>query len=141
MDFSRRDLSALLPSLLFAAKAEAASGTLPSKTFPFGDLPMKTNGENQTRAVLDGRSQSGCPLEIHVTNLPPGGMPHPAHRHVHDEMILVQEGTMEVTIEGKKSKLGPGSVAYVHSNEEHGWQNVGSTRAQYFVIAIGRQNA
>ena len=55
--------------------------------------------------------------------------------------ILVQEGEMEVTIEGKSTRIGPGSVAYVHSNEMHGWRNVGTTRAQYFVIAIGRQKA
>jgi quercetin dioxygenase-like cupin family protein len=82
-------------------------------------------------------THAGCRLEVHLTSLPPGGMPHPAHHHVHEEMILVQEGTMEVTIVGKKTRLGPGSVAFVHSNEEHGWQNVGDTRAQYFVIAIG----
>jgi quercetin dioxygenase-like cupin family protein len=33
--------------------------------------------------------------------------------------------------------LGPGSAAYVASNEVHGWRNVGTTRAQYFVLAIG----
>jgi quercetin dioxygenase-like cupin family protein len=55
-----------------------------------------------------------------------------------EEMILIREGTMEVTIAGRSAKLGPGSVAYVASNEEHGWHNAGTTRAHYFVLAIGR---
>jgi quercetin dioxygenase-like cupin family protein len=54
------------------------------------------------------------------------------------EMILVREGTMEVTIAGRSAKLGPGSVGYVASNEQHGWRNVGTRRAHYFVPAIGR---
>jgi uncharacterized cupin superfamily protein len=127
--------------MLLAEQAESAAGELPSKGYPFDQLPVKVNGQNQSRAVLDGISHSGCPIELHITNLPPGGAPHPPHHHVHEEMILVQTGTMEVTISGEKTKLGPGSVAYVHSNEEHGWQNVGDTRAQYFVLAIGKKEA
>jgi quercetin dioxygenase-like cupin family protein len=56
---------------------------------------------------------------------------------VHEEMLLLREGTMEITIEGKKSRLGPGGVVYVASNEEHGWQNVGTTPARYFIVALG----
>ena len=56
-------------------------------------------------------------------------------------MIMIHEGTMEVTISGKSTKLGPGSTAYVASNEEHGWKNVGDKRALYFVLALGRDKA
>jgi mannose-6-phosphate isomerase-like protein (cupin superfamily) len=100
-------------------------------------LTVNTKGDNQTRAVFDGETHLGYPIELHITNLPAGGAPHPPHHHVHEEMILVQEGTMEVTISGRTTSLGPGSVAYVASNEVHGWRNVSTTRAQYFVLAIG----
>jgi len=53
-------------------------------------------------------------------------------------MILIREGIMEVTIAGRSAKLGPGSVAYVASNDQHGWRNAGATRAHYFVLSIGR---
>jgi mannose-6-phosphate isomerase-like protein (cupin superfamily) len=143
MKYSRRDVAALLPALLAAGSAKAAGDAteLPSKVFDFDQLrARKQDNGNVTRPVLDGKAHAGCPLEIHITNLPAGGAPHPPHRHEHDEMVLVQEGTMEVTIEGKSTRIGPGSMAYVHSNEEHGWRNVGTTRAQYFVIAVGRRN-
>ena len=52
-------------------------------------------------------------------------------------MIFIREGTLEVTISGKSVQLGPGSAALVASNEEHGWRNVGSGRARYFVLALG----
>ena len=44
---------------------------------------------------------------------------------------------MEVTISGKAAMLGPGSVAYMASNEEHGWRNAGTTGALYFIVAFG----
>ncbi len=73
-----------------------------------------------------------------MTELAPGEAPHPPHHHVHEEMVLIQEGSLEVTITGRSAKLGPGSAAYVASNEEHGWRNVGTTRARYFVLALGQ---
>jgi quercetin dioxygenase-like cupin family protein len=127
----------LLP-LLAAAKGGAQSVVLPSKTYGFDQLPVEASGENKLRKVLDGETHAGVRIELHETELPPGGAPHPPHHHVQEEMILIREGTMEVTIAGRSAKLGPGSAAYVASNEEHGWHNAGATRAHYFVLAIGR---
>ena len=138
VNFSRRDLSLLLPALVAANVVAAEPATLPSKAFLFDDLPVRKTGENRSRAMFNGLTHSGFPLEMHQTELAPGDEPHPPHHHVHEEMMMVREGTMEVTISGKISTLGPGSVAYVASGEEHGWRNVGKTRAQYFVVALGQ---
>jgi quercetin dioxygenase-like cupin family protein len=137
MTFSRRDLSRLLP-LLAAGKSGAQNPALPSRTYPFDQLKVETSGDNRARPVFDGETHAGVHIELHETELPPGGAPHPRHHHVHEEMILIREGTMEVTISGHSARLGPGSVAYVASNEEHGWRNAGAGRAHYFVLAIGR---
>jgi mannose-6-phosphate isomerase-like protein (cupin superfamily) len=112
---------------------------LPSTATPFDQLKKKSNGGNESWSVLNGMTPAGCPLEVHITNLPPGGMPHPAHHHTHDEMFLVEQGTVEVTINGKGTRLGPNSVAFIHSGDEHGIKNVGTTHAQYFVVAIGAE--
>jgi len=138
MNCTRRDFgrAAMLSA---AGLAGAAAATLPSHVYRFDDLPVKTSGNNVTRAVFNGETHTGFPVEIHMTELPPGGAPHPAHHHVHEEMIMVHEGTMEVTISGKSTTLGPGSMAYVASNEEHGWKNVGNTKALYWVVALGRE--
>ena len=140
MNFSRRDFGLLLPALAAAGAATAETPALPSKTYAFDDLPVRNNGANKTRTVLDGKTHAGFLVEMHITELAPGLVPHPPHHHAHEEMIMIREGTLEVTIAGRSTKLGPGSAAYVASNEEHGWQNVGTTRAQYFVLALGREN-
>jgi quercetin dioxygenase-like cupin family protein len=137
MNYSRRDLSVLLPALAAAASAGAQSAILPSKSYSFDDLKVNVSGANKQRPVLKGDTHENFPVEVHLTELPPGGAPHPPHHHAHEEMILMHEGTMEVTISGKSTKLGPGSVAYVASNEEHGWHNAGTTRALYFILALG----
>jgi quercetin dioxygenase-like cupin family protein len=134
MKYSRRDLG-LLPLAAFAAASSASAGTpLPSKTYRFEDLTIK----NKSRAVLDGETHSGFAIDMHMTELGPGEAPHPPHHHAHEEMVMIHEGTLEVTIAGRSVNLGPGSTAYVASNEEHGWRNAGATRALYFVLALGR---
>jgi mannose-6-phosphate isomerase-like protein (cupin superfamily) len=52
-------------------------------------------------------------------------------------MWLIREGTVELTVNGKNYQLGPGSVGFVHSNDEDGIRNVGAIPATYFVVAIG----
>ena len=133
---SRRDLALLLPAVA-AAQETSKKPMLPSKSFVYEDLPVKENGQNRQRAVLNGATHSGFPVEMHLTQLGSGQAPHPPHKHVHEEMVMLQAGQLDVTIEGKTTRLTPGSVAYVASNELHGWKNPGTERAQYFVIALG----
>ena len=140
MPVTRRDLNLLLPML--AGSAAMAQSTqekkvLPSASFKFEDLPVKVSGENRTRAVLNGVTHNGSGVELHLTELGPGMAPHPPHRHLHEEMVLVQYGELDVTISGNTTRLTPGSVAFVASNEEHGWKNPTTGRTQYFVIALG----
>ncbi|MDQ6665014.1 MAG: cupin domain-containing protein [Acidobacteriota bacterium] len=104
-------------------------------------MPVKENGRNRSRAGFKGETHSGCAIEVHQTELAPGEAPHPPHRHLHDEAIFIREGTLEFTIDGRKTTLGPGSIAYAASNVEHGWRNAGTTAANYFVIAFGSGKA
>lgn len=139
MKYSRRDLGLLLPALT-AGSAAAQTPALPSKIFRFEDLAVRSSGRNRMRAVLEGATHAGVPIELHITELAPGEAPHPPHHHVHEEMILMLEGTVEVTIVDRHATLGPGSSAFVASNEQHGWRNVGNSAARYFVLALGRDS-
>ncbi|HWC01070.1 MAG TPA: cupin domain-containing protein [Bryobacteraceae bacterium] len=140
MEYSRREWSLLLPALA-AAVGKGETAALPSKTYRFEDLPVRENGLNRSRAILNGTTHTGYPIEMHMTELAPGQAPHPPHHHVHEEMVMIQEGTLEVTISGRSVQAGPGSAVFVASNEEHGWRNVGGGRARYFVLALGREKA
>ena len=147
MVFSRRDICRLLPQLTAlvgsaATESFAAEGSvLPSKTYRLENLPVHRSEQNASRPVLEGETHSGWHIELHESDLQPGGTPHPPHHHVHEEMFLVREGTLEVTIAGRTSRLGPGSAAFVASNDEHGIRNVGADDAQYFVLALGRDHS
>ena len=138
MTYSRRDLCLLVTALAASSGAAAQKTALPSKAYPYKELPVRKNGANESRAILSGELHTGCYLEVHQTRLAPGAMPHPPHHHLHEEMFLIREGTLEVTINGHTTRLGPGSVGFAGSNDEHGVRNIGTTPAEYFVVAMGK---
>ncbi|HEY6465004.1 MAG TPA: cupin domain-containing protein [Candidatus Acidoferrales bacterium] len=157
MLIDRRNLMALLPvaiaqGAVLSAVADTAAGqersgsaatsgakaeVLPSAVYEFDKLPVKTSAGATTRAILKGKLATGESIEVHETTLPPGGAPHPPHHHEHSEMWLIREGNVEITIEGKAQHVGPGGLAFVKSNEEHGITNPSDKSTTYFVVAVG----
>ena len=120
-----------------AAKPTASLEVLPSKVYAFDGLPVKKSATSEGRQIFKGKLSTGEEIEAHETTLPPGGAPHPPHHHEHSEMWLIREGTVEITIEGKASRVGPGGLAFVKSNEEHGITNPTDKPTTYFVVAVG----
>src|SRR6185503_12184195 len=84
------------------------------------------------RQVLEAKTFALGYFEIHASTLEPGEAPHPPH--VHDDMeelMIVKEGTVKITIAGKSKVLGPGSIAFAIPGDEHGIENAGTTQATY----------
>jgi quercetin dioxygenase-like cupin family protein len=137
MNPTRRTLLQAIPMLAASSAFAADTQALSSFVKPYSELPVKKNGSNESRPILNGVTHTGEQLEVHETTLAAGSEPHPPHRHVHEELFLLMKGSVTVTIEGKSTLIGPGSAAYVHSNELHGVRNPGPEPAQYFVLEIG----
>jgi mannose-6-phosphate isomerase-like protein (cupin superfamily) len=141
----------LLPALA-AATASAQNQTpaadtsveklprLGTQAYIFNELPVTTNGKNKQRRMFTGKTHTGFKLESHQSDIAPGEVNHPPHQHLREEMMLIREGTMELTISGKPMRLGPGDVGFIGSNEIHNAKNVGTVRAQYFIVNIGRDD-
>jgi len=138
---SRRAAICVALSLLTVAtvcvRVRGAQNPLPSGIFAYEQLTVQKNSTTEIRQMLTGPTHSGYRIDLHETALAVGEMPHAPHKHVHEELLLIREGTVEVTMGGKTTRVGPGSAVYIASNEEHGWKNVGTTPAKYFVMALG----
>ena len=141
MSLSRRDLSMILPALAATLPVAALADDkkmLETQAFDYPDLPVKTNGQNHSRAVFDWQTHTGYPVELHMTELGPGQVPHAPHHHSHEEVMMLRKGVLDATYGGKTVHLTAGSVIYMASNVEHQWRNPGPEPAEYFVIALGK---
>jgi XRE family transcriptional regulator, regulator of sulfur utilization len=145
MKLSRRDFGVLVPSLLAAQSGSTNNDVehlpvMKTERFGFGELPVTTNGRNLQRRMFTAKTHTGFKIESHQSDIAPGEVNHPPHQHLREEMMLIREGVMELTISGKPYRLGPGDVGVIGSNEVHNATNVGTTRAQYFIVNIGRDD-
>jgi len=157
MHCSRRDLGWLIPSLLTAgastplaarqqapaAPAPASVETLPvmkTDAFRYNDLAVTTNGKNRQRRMFTAKTHTGFKIESHQSDIAPGEVNHAPHRHLREEMMLIREGVMDLTINGTPYRLGPGDVGVIGSNELHNAKNVGTSMATYFIVNIGRDD-
>ena len=110
------------------------------KAFPFENLPVRySEAGAPTRAIAQGVVPTGEAIELHETTIQPGKIPHPAHKHPHEEFILVREGTVDLMYGGESHLLPPGSVGYTAPNEMHGLRNAGSTQATYFIFSLSKK--
>ncbi|HEY2658190.1 MAG TPA: cupin domain-containing protein [Caulobacteraceae bacterium] len=79
----------------------------------------------------------GSAVEIFDTRGPTGGGP-PTHRHAWEEIYVVTKGVLDVTVDGKTTRLGPGGFAHVPANTPHSYHTVEDAE---FLTIVTRGNA
>lgn len=125
----------LLVTVFLYMVAIAQTDSLPPGVIHWSVLKAESSNGNERRNILEGRSTHLDYMEIHTTTVAAGKSPHAPHVHIElEEMIIVKEGTITMTIKGVTKILGPGSVAVAMPGDFHGIVNAGTTSATYYVI-------
>jgi quercetin dioxygenase-like cupin family protein len=135
---SRRDLKLLLPALAaVAARAqEPRPAALDTKVYHHKQIPYTGDDKKKGRRFFDGVTHTGYHIEMHETILGPGAETHPPHKHEHEEVVIVMEGSVEMYNEGKTEVAETGSVLYFGSNQMHSSRNAGTTPCRYYVLEL-----
>lgn len=107
-----------------------------SAIFAWDRLEAKATKTGERRAVTDLPTATLANFECHVTTLRAGEAPHAPHRHPDEEIVLVHEGQLDVTINGATTRATPGTIIFVSSGDLHGWRNAGDTTATYYVMRL-----
>jgi quercetin dioxygenase-like cupin family protein len=139
VSISRRDLGWLLPALAAARATEqqlATVETMTSKAYPDDRIPYKGDDRKKGRQFFLAATHGGFKIECHETVLGPGLETHPPHRHEHEEIMIVVEGTVEANMDGVKQTVPPGSVVVFGSNLMHNARNAGSTPSRYYIVEL-----
>lgn len=127
----------LFTLLILVGPIFAQNDLIPSDNYRWKDLKVVKQDSRKTRQILDGPTVFMDRFEIHATTLQPGMAPHAAHKHdTEEELVIIKEGQVKVTIEDQTRILGPGSVAFAEIGDMHGFSNAGDTEATYYVIKM-----
>lgn len=136
MSRTRRAVCSLIPALVMARSAFLV---LADKRIPWHQLRLHTGTKAEhvhMRRILKVKMTTDEQIEGRETTLPPNAFPHPPHTHIHSEISLIRETTVELSIHGGTHRLGLGGLGLVRSNEEHDIKNLGLGPITRFVIAI-----
>jgi quercetin dioxygenase-like cupin family protein len=102
-------------------------------------MSVRHSDKLEFRPIVTGKTVDGCKVAVHESKLAPKSEPHPPHHHNGEEIFMMLDGTLEVTINGQSSLISRGSIAFIGSGDEHGIRNPGDIAARYYVIELGPQ--
>jgi XRE family transcriptional regulator, regulator of sulfur utilization len=137
---TRRDLTIACLSIAGTCCAFALAGQAPGvmgfSVYDWNSIPAQKTETGEVRQFFRAPTATLNQLEVHATTLNPGVASHPPHRHANEEIILVDQGTVDVFGNGVWKTVGPGSVIFNASNSLHAVRNAGTTPATYHVISF-----
>lgn len=103
--------------------------------YKWDELSKKESAERIGYKILEGYSTHLSFLEIHATTQQKGAKP--SKPHVQDsieELIIIKEGKMKMSIDGKSEILETGSAILIPPLTEQSMENVGDGPMTYYVI-------
>ncbi|HKH63690.1 MAG TPA: cupin domain-containing protein [Flavitalea sp.] len=109
--------------------------SLSPRVYEYARLETIKEESRLRKQILEGSTTSLSHFEVHSSTIPPGKSAHPPH--VHDdveELIIVREGQIKITIKDQSKIVGPGSVGFAMPGDLHGFENAGNTPATYYVL-------
>jgi XRE family transcriptional regulator, regulator of sulfur utilization len=131
---------AVLCSTLSAQTKEAApvmstnTQKLPSTVYDWEKMQVTTISNGVRRALFDSPTATLDKIHCHITTLNPGQVSGPPSLHMQEEVIIVKEGMVEATADGKSQTVGPGSVIFFTAHAVTQLRNAGKGPATYTVL-------
>lgn len=124
----------LLVGLALSFSLSAQHQPIASGVYVWKDLPVSKKASVEQRQILEGTTPAFKHLKVHATTLKPHQAPHPSHKHSDEELVIVKEGELTVTIEGKTETLETGSIALIMPDDEHGFENKTNAPVTYYIM-------
>lgn len=127
----------LLPGLFasgtFAPALLAAPGVkLPDTTRSAKDAALTREPFGDLLIYFDGPTDQLKAMTAGSLRLKPGMTPHAPHKHPEEEFMVVTEGEGEISVEGKITKVAPGSMMYCAAGKLHGIVNTGKSPLLFY---------
>lgn len=131
----------ILAISIMSSSMPAQERPLKSGVLHWSDLPVKPGTERETRPIFEGTAPGLEYLEIHATTQAVGAKPRPPHASKDiEELIIVKEGKVKVTINEQTTVLGAGGIAIILPQETQTFENVGDAPLTYYVFRYRSKN-
>ena len=127
----RKLLLSALPAIS-ALAATSGPAKVPNATFDADHAKLERQPFGDLRTYFDGPTDQLRAMTAGSLLLKPGMSPHAPHQHPEEEIMVVTEGTGEIVVDGKVTKVGPGTMMYCAAGRLHGVKNTGTQPLLFF---------
>lgn len=135
------EYSVLPPGSPSALETRALADTVISGVVSWADRVPVRQENRLRRDLISGPTALLDLLSVHATSLGPGKAPHASHVHDdREELLIIRQGTLQVSIGQDTTVLGPGSIACILPGDRHGWVNAGTDTAIYYILHFKSRN-
>jgi len=108
-----------------------------SQVIDVSKLAQRSSGVGTRRDLFDGPTITLNNMEGHISTLNVGEVSHQPHQHVNEELAILMEGKLDVSINDKHTTAEPGAVIFFASNDWHNVKSIGTVPAKYYVFNWG----
>ena len=110
----------------------AGASKLPNGTMDEVKATLTKEAFGDLRIYYDGPTDQLKAMTAGSLRLKPGMTPHAPHQHPEEEFMVITEGSGEIVVDGKTTKVGAGSMMYSAANKVHGIVNTGKTPLLFY---------
>jgi len=114
--------------------ADAKPGALESQIVALSEAVSHTADWGEMRSYFTGETFATKDVLVAVAIVEPGKTVHRAHRHPHEEYLLLVQGAGTWSLAGKESQANTGDILYVEPWVYHGLTNTGQEKLIFAVI-------
>lgn len=113
----------------------AQNKPIESKVYAWKDLVVNKRPQGESRPILEGTTPDFKLCKVHAsTLLPKNRMRKEAYSQENEELIIVKDGELTVTIEGKTKVLKAGGIALIMSSDIRETENRSNDNTTYYVF-------
>jgi mannose-6-phosphate isomerase-like protein (cupin superfamily) len=123
------------PAAALHAEEAAPEKPIRSGVFQWADLAEKPAGDTGTaRIYCEGVTGVTEKFATGSFTLEAGKEPHPPHKHIEEEILIVTEGEGLIHLNGKEIPAKKGTVMYSEAWDVHGIRNTGKEPLHFYFM-------
>jgi (S)-ureidoglycine aminohydrolase len=127
-------LWSLIALSLCAAPAFSQQPPIASDVYVWKDLTVERTETGSRRSIAKGSATDFEVMDISATTLEKGKTDDQQAHPDLEEMIIVKDGNLQITINGESKTVGRGSVAIIMPGDEHKYANAADGDTTYYVL-------
>ena len=131
---NRRELFALMGAALMAGGASPAEAKVKDAVLPAAKSELTRHLFGDLRVYFTGESEQLKAFESGSLRLNAGASPHAPHQHPEEEILIVAEGSGEISLDGEVTRCEAGSIMYCRANVLHGIENTGKSPLLFYYV-------